>query len=136
MASNKKNTITEASTERWRTSAAKKRSLQLYLKYKLAPECEPFYRGDRESALLFQARTGSLTTEKRRWELFDADPSRRLCGAMEETIQHIIMDCLRLGAREHPKLSLAEYLGFSDDSIDIRRSNDTTEPLHDAGASE
>ncbi|KAH7967783.1 hypothetical protein HPB52_002462 [Rhipicephalus sanguineus] len=113
-------TITEASTERWRTSAAKKRSLLLYLKYKLAPDCEPFYRGDRESALLFQARTGSLTTQQRRWELFDADPSCRLCGATEETIQHIMMDCPRLGARAHPTLSLAEYLSLSDDSVDTR----------------
>ncbi|KAH7982494.1 hypothetical protein HPB52_005412 [Rhipicephalus sanguineus] len=112
--------MTEASTERWRTSAAKKRSLQLYLKYKLAPDCEPFYRGDRESALLFQARTGSLNTQQRRWELFDADPSCRLCGATEETIQHIMMDCPRLGARAHPTLSLAEYLGLSDDSVDTR----------------
>ncbi|KAL3214795.1 hypothetical protein MRX96_034691 [Rhipicephalus microplus] len=81
-----KSTITEASTERWRTSAEKKRSLQLYLEYKLAPDCEPLYRGDRESALLFQARTGSLTTRQRRCELFDADPSCRLRGATEETI--------------------------------------------------
>ncbi|KAL3210160.1 hypothetical protein MRX96_052250 [Rhipicephalus microplus] len=48
----------------WRTSAAKKRSLQLYLEYKQAPDREPFYRGDRESALLFQARTGSLPTRE------------------------------------------------------------------------
>ncbi|KAL3196497.1 hypothetical protein MRX96_045198 [Rhipicephalus microplus] len=116
----KKNTVTEVSTERWRTSAAKKRSLQLYLKYKLAPDGEPIYRGDRESALLFQARTGSLTTQQWRWELFDADPSCRICCAMEETIQHIIMDYQRLGAKEHPKLSLVEYLGLSEDSIDIR----------------
>ncbi|KAL3195589.1 hypothetical protein MRX96_045572 [Rhipicephalus microplus] len=95
-------------------------SLQLYLKYKLAPDGEPFYRGDQENALLFQARTGSLTTQQWRWELFDADPSCRLCGAMEETMQHIIVDCPRLGAREHPKLSLAEYLGLSEDSVDIR----------------
>ncbi|KAH8032715.1 hypothetical protein HPB51_001413 [Rhipicephalus microplus] len=76
-------------------------------------------RGDRESALLFQARAGSLAMQQRRWELLDADPSCRLCGAIKETIQHIIMDCPRLGAREHPHLSLAEYLGSSDDSVDI-----------------
>ncbi|KAH8023355.1 hypothetical protein HPB51_012782 [Rhipicephalus microplus] len=151
------------STERWLTSAAKKRSLQSHLKYKLAPDCEPFYWSDRESTLLFQTRTGSLTTQQRRWELFNADPSCRLCGAMEETIQHTIMDCPRLGAREHPKLSLAEYLGLSDDSVDIQvehtesakqrlklwdrlcwqvdkhpdgvqRNNDATEPLHDTDA--
>ncbi|KAL3181859.1 hypothetical protein MRX96_008161 [Rhipicephalus microplus] len=69
----------------------------------------------------------------------------------------------RLRAREHPKLSRAEYLGLLDDSVDIRvehtesakrrlkfldrlcwqvdkhpdsvqRSNDATEPLHDADA--
>ncbi|KAH7969499.1 hypothetical protein HPB52_019026 [Rhipicephalus sanguineus] len=116
----KRNTITEASTERWRTSAAKKQSLQLYLEYKLAPDCEPFYRGDRESALLFQARTGSLTTQQRRWKVFEADPSCRLCGDTEETMQHIMMDCPRLGARAHPTLSLAEYMGRSDDSVDTR----------------
>lgn len=53
-----KNAITEASTEEWPTSAARERSLQqLYVKYKLAPGCEPYYRDDRESALLFQAST-------------------------------------------------------------------------------
>ncbi|KAH8042281.1 hypothetical protein HPB51_021365 [Rhipicephalus microplus] len=104
----------------WRTSAAKKRSLQLYLEYKQAPDREPFYRGDRESALLFQARTGSLPTRKRHWELFDTDPSCRLCGATEETIQHILMDCPRLGARDLPKINLAEYLGLPDDPVDTR----------------
>ncbi|KAL3205627.1 hypothetical protein MRX96_052966 [Rhipicephalus microplus] len=80
---------------------------------------------------------------------------------MEETIQHTIMNCPRLRARKHPKLSLAEYLGLSDDPANIRvehtesakrrlrlwdrlcwqvdkhpdrvqRNNDATEPLHDA----
>ncbi|KAH8027947.1 hypothetical protein HPB51_011472 [Rhipicephalus microplus] len=77
-------------------------------------------RGDRESALLFQARTGSLPTRKRHWELFDTDPSCRLCGATEETIQHILMDCPRLGARDLPKINLAEYLGLPDDPVDTR----------------
>ncbi|KAH8019981.1 hypothetical protein HPB51_023797 [Rhipicephalus microplus] len=81
---------------------------------------EPFYRGDRESALLFQARTGPLPTRKRHWELFDTDPSCRLCGATEETIQHILMDCPRLGARDLPKINLAEYLGLPDDPVDTR----------------
>ncbi|KAH8020580.1 hypothetical protein HPB51_002529 [Rhipicephalus microplus] len=77
-------------------------------------------QGDRESALLFQARTGSLPTRKRHWELFDTDPSCRLCGATEETIQHILMDCPRLGARDLPKINLAEYLGLPDDPVDTR----------------
>ncbi|KAH8039966.1 hypothetical protein HPB51_009222 [Rhipicephalus microplus] len=93
----------------------KKRSLQLYLEYKQAPDREPFYRGDRESALLFQARTGSLPTRKRHWELFDTDPSCRLCGATEETIPHILMDCPRLGARDLPKINLADIWVSPDD---------------------
>ncbi|KAL3196050.1 hypothetical protein MRX96_045387 [Rhipicephalus microplus] len=97
---------------------------QLYLAYldlQQAYDSVPHSRlGDRESALLFQARTGSLPTRKRHWELFDTDPSCRLCGATEETIQHILMDCPRLGARDLPKINLAEYLGLPDDPVDTR----------------
>ncbi|KAL1448165.1 hypothetical protein MTO96_044135, partial [Rhipicephalus appendiculatus] len=70
--------------------------------------------GDRLSALLFQARNGSLTVQQQRWELLDADPSCRRCGAPEETIHRTMMDCPRLGTEAQPTLSLVEFLGLSE----------------------
>ncbi|KAL1429353.1 hypothetical protein MTO96_016318 [Rhipicephalus appendiculatus] len=60
-----------------------------------------------------QARTGSLVTPKRRHELFDTDPSCRLCGATEETIAHVLQACPRLHDRPRTSPSLAELLGLS-----------------------
>ncbi|KAH7979295.1 hypothetical protein HPB49_008973 [Dermacentor silvarum] len=97
--------ITQTGTHIWRTATAKKNSLSCYAKHKLEPGSEPYYRGDRPSALLFQARTGSLATQQRRHELFDSDPSCRLCGAPEETIAHVLQVC--------PSPSLTELLGLS-----------------------
>lgn len=82
------------------------------MRNKLEPGSEPYYRGDRPSALLFQARTGSLATQ-RRHELFDSDPSCRLCGAPEETIAHVLQVCPSLHDEPRTSPSLTELLGLS-----------------------
>ncbi|KAL1415225.1 hypothetical protein MTO96_029646 [Rhipicephalus appendiculatus] len=104
---------TEISTDLWHKATTKKRSLTHYATHKLAPSNEPHYRGDKASALLFQDRTGSLVTQKRRHELFDTDPSCRLCGATEKTIAHVLQACPRLHDRPRTSPSLAELLGLS-----------------------
>ncbi|KAL1438738.1 hypothetical protein MTO96_047831 [Rhipicephalus appendiculatus] len=104
---------TEISTDLWHKATTKKRSLTHYATHKLAPSNEPHYTGDKASALLFQARTGSLVTQKRQHELFDTDPSCRLCGATEETIAHVLQACPRLHDRPRTSPSLAELLGLS-----------------------
>ncbi|KAH6931661.1 hypothetical protein HPB50_026525 [Hyalomma asiaticum] len=78
-----------------------------------APKRITDYRGYRPSALLFQARTGSLATQQRRHELFDSDPSCRLCGAPEETVAHILLACPRLHDQPRTSSSLAELLGLA-----------------------
>ncbi|XP_049276062.1 zinc finger protein 93-like [Rhipicephalus sanguineus] len=70
-------------------------------------------QGDKSSALLFQARTGSLATQQRRHELFDSEPSCRLCGAAEETVTHVLQDCPRLHDKPRTSPSLPELLGLS-----------------------
>ncbi|KAH7972064.1 hypothetical protein HPB52_006158 [Rhipicephalus sanguineus] len=105
--------ITQISTDIWRKAVTKKRSLSCYATHKLAPGCEPYYRGDKSSALLFQARTGSLATQQRRHELFDSEPSCRLCGAAEETVTHVLQDCPRLHDKPRTSPSLPELLGLS-----------------------
>ncbi|KAH7933847.1 hypothetical protein HPB49_018061 [Dermacentor silvarum] len=70
-------------------------------------------RDDRPSALLFQARTGSFATQQRRHELFDSDPSCRLCGAPEETIAHVLQVCPCLHDEPRTSPSLTELLGLS-----------------------
>ncbi|KAH6928441.1 hypothetical protein HPB50_016231 [Hyalomma asiaticum] len=89
-----------------------KKSLSYYADHKLEPCTEAYYRGDRSSALLFQARTGSLATQQRLHELLDSDPSCRLCGAPEETVAHILLACPRLH-NQHRTSSLAELLGLA-----------------------
>ncbi|KAH7963298.1 hypothetical protein HPB52_020510 [Rhipicephalus sanguineus] len=60
-----------------------------------------------------QARTGSLATQQRRHELFDSEPSCRLCGAAEETVTHVLQDCPRLHDKPRTSPSLPELLGLS-----------------------
>ncbi|KAH7943557.1 hypothetical protein HPB52_009213 [Rhipicephalus sanguineus] len=59
------------------------------------------------------ARTGSLATQQRRHELFDSEPSCRLCGAAEETVTHVLQDCPRLHDKPRTSPSLPELLGLS-----------------------
>ncbi|KAH7972526.1 hypothetical protein HPB52_013049 [Rhipicephalus sanguineus] len=55
----------------------------------------------------------SLATQQRRHELFDSDPLRRLCGAAEETVAHVLQDCPRLHDKPRTSPSLPELLGLS-----------------------
>ncbi|KAH6924404.1 hypothetical protein HPB50_016698 [Hyalomma asiaticum] len=105
--------VTQTSTHIWHTTTRKKNSLSYYADHKLEPCTEAYYRGDRSSALLFQARTGSLATQQRLHELFDSDPSCRLCGAPEETVAHILLACPRLHDQPRTSSSLAELLGLA-----------------------
>lgn len=104
--------ISDSETTIWRTAVAKKQSLALYYQHKPEPCQSPHYRGDRGSALLFQARTGALLTNQRRHELFGVDPACRLCGAPEETLLHVLQQCPRLPADLRPG-SLTENLALT-----------------------
>ncbi|KAH7970226.1 hypothetical protein HPB49_001196 [Dermacentor silvarum] len=96
----------------WRTAVAKKQSLALYHQHNPEPCPSPHYRGDRGSALLFQARTGALLTNQRRHELFGVDPTCRLCGAQEETLLHVLQQCPRLSP-DPRSCTLAESLALT-----------------------
>lgn len=112
--------ITEANTKAWRAAVAKKQSLTLYAKHTTEPQQRPFYRGDRESGLFFQARTGSLLTQQRRHELFGSDPRCRLCGAPSETVDHILYECPKMPVDVSAAKVLAESLALSGNSTQDR----------------
>ncbi|KAH6927049.1 hypothetical protein HPB50_025896 [Hyalomma asiaticum] len=62
--------------------------------------------GDRKSTLLFQAHTGSLNTQLRRHEMFDADMPCQLRGVLEEPANHIMKDFPRLPTESRTTLTL------------------------------
>ncbi|KAH7978415.1 hypothetical protein HPB49_005477 [Dermacentor silvarum] len=111
--------INDAETSIWRTAVTKKQSLALYHQHKPEPCPSPHYRGDRGSALLFQARTGALLTNQRRHELFDVDPTCRLCGAQEETLIYVLQQCPRLPPDPQP-CTLAESLALTGNTEEER----------------
>ncbi|KAH7959538.1 hypothetical protein HPB49_011717 [Dermacentor silvarum] len=102
----------DAKTTIWRTAVAKKQSLALYQQHKPEPCPSPHYRGDRGSALLFQARTGALLTNHRRHELFGVDTTCRLCAVQEETLLHVLQQCPRLPL-DARSCTLAENLALT-----------------------
>ncbi|KAH7952920.1 hypothetical protein HPB49_002620 [Dermacentor silvarum] len=111
--------INEAETSIWRTAVAKKQSLALYHQHKLEPCPSTHYRGDRGSALLFQARTGALLTNQRRHELFGVDPTCHLCGAQVETLLHVLQQCPRLPT-DPRSCTLAESLALTGNTEEER----------------
>ncbi|KAM7313348.1 hypothetical protein ISCGN_003215 [Ixodes scapularis] len=104
--------ITARGTCLWQEAMKKKRSLARYREHKSAPAPYHHYRGDRASALLFQARTGALLTRKRRQELFGDDATCRLCGLGDEDINHIFGQCPRLQPSETAGRAIDEVLGL------------------------
>ncbi|KAH9364735.1 hypothetical protein HPB48_014868 [Haemaphysalis longicornis] len=105
--------LPSASKLTWRIAVSRKQSLAEYLKHSEEPAPMPYYRGDRDSALLFQARTGSLLTQQRRHELFGADLTCRLCGAQSKTIQHVIQVCTKLNDEHQEATTLADSVAFT-----------------------
>ncbi|KAH6937922.1 hypothetical protein HPB50_005246 [Hyalomma asiaticum] len=93
-------------------------------------------KGIEPSAPLFQVRTGSFAAQqRRRHELFDSDPSCRLCGAPEETAAHILLACPCLRDQPRTSSSMAELLGLVQPSGgDLLRSGQLhKEPLAAVG---
>lgn len=113
--------LANASKLTWRTAVSKKQSLAEYYKHKQEPAPMPYYRGDRDSALLFQARTGSLLTQQRRHELFGADPSCRLCGAQNETLTHVLHECPNLSDENQTAKTLADSLAFTSNTVELKQ---------------
>ncbi|CAN8021175.1 unnamed protein product [Ixodes persulcatus] len=84
--------------EAWRQAVMKKQSLQsIYALHKSEPSPCTHYRGDHESALLFQAPVGALMTNCRRAQLFrDTDTACPLCGQSSEDVLHVLLWCTAL----------------------------------------
>lgn len=107
--------LQQTEIQRWTASVAKKKSMTRYGNNKTSPAPERFYRGDRASGLLFQARTGSLPTRKRISELFRSDnPVCTLCDTgEEEDLEHILRSCPALKKTRNPDHYPTEVLlGF------------------------
>ncbi|KAG0443235.1 hypothetical protein HPB47_015147 [Ixodes persulcatus] len=108
--------VTQAGIQQWQRAIQRKQSLELYRRHKSEPAPYHRYRGDRASALLFQARTGCLLTQSRKCELYGDDPTCRLCGEEHETIEHVVNRCRRLEhtRKNSPTDSLERALGLTD----------------------
>ncbi|KAG0421062.1 hypothetical protein HPB47_003046 [Ixodes persulcatus] len=108
--------VTQAGIQQWQRAIQRKQSLELYRRHKSEPAPYHRYRGDRASALLFQARTGCLLTQSRKCELYGEDPTCRLCGEENETIEHVVNRCRSLEhtRKNSPTDSLERALGLTD----------------------
>ncbi|XP_029849496.2 uncharacterized protein LOC115331529 [Ixodes scapularis] len=106
--------------EAWRQAVRKKQSLQsIYALHKPEPSPCTHYRGDHESALLFQARVGALMTGCRRAQLFgDTDTACHLCGQSSEDYLHVLLWCPALDHCRPPWATseerIPEMLGFGE----------------------
>ncbi|KAG0411088.1 hypothetical protein HPB47_011775 [Ixodes persulcatus] len=110
--------VARAGIEDWRWTMQRKQSLQLYRKHKKEPAPYPHYRRDRASALLFQARTGSLLTQRCRFELYGEYPNCGLCGGDEDTVEHILKQCSSIDQKGQSPLqcSVELALGYGDEA--------------------
>ncbi|CAN7975987.1 unnamed protein product [Ixodes persulcatus] len=106
--------------EAWKQAVRKKQSLQsIYALHKTEPSPCTHYRGDHESALLFQARVGALMTNCRRAQLFgDTDTACPLCGQSSEDVLHVLLWCPALDHCRPPWATseerIPEMLGFGE----------------------
>lgn len=114
--------------EKWKKDMEKSRSLkEVYAKHKNKIMHEKFYNGSNDSALLFNARAGSLPTKVRIQRIHNSHETIcSLCEENVENINHIIMDCKALpdvavySSIEEANLIIADRLGFTHDAEQIR----------------
>lgn len=104
----------------WTQRVNKKQSMQLYNRFKQKSAPFNHYRGDRQSGLLFQARTGSLLTRLRLAQLFDPgmDTTCLLCGEEEEDLEHVLLRCTSTIATRPTDADAATALGLTPALID------------------
>ena len=98
--------------ERWAKSLEKRTSLVLYRAHKLIRgHVDRLYDNSRGSGLFASARAGMLDTQMHRKHYMEVDGLCRLCGEEEESIEHVVINCSKLGVRVAVGLDVA--LGFS-----------------------
>lgn len=105
--------MTEADT--WRRDMEEKSTLRIYRESKQEIHVEPLFDNSVASSLLFEARAGALRTlaYRRRFDDSVGDAMCRVCGADEETIEHLVMNCEGLTTAPTDGTTLQQALGFS-----------------------
>lgn len=88
-----------AEEEEWRRGCSEKSSLALYRAHKTAIAPSRLYDNSLGSTLLFEARAGALRTLTRQKRLDNSleNVLCRACGCEEETVEHVVLHCDRLG---------------------------------------
>ncbi|KAG0430156.1 hypothetical protein HPB47_022972 [Ixodes persulcatus] len=107
---------------------SKKQSLARYRQHKNAPASYHQYRGDKASALLFQAPTGALLTQKRRQELYGEDATCRLCGLENEDLEHVFYRCPHLQPSDTSRGDLDEVLGLIKNTENLAGNDQPVQP--------
>lgn len=122
-----KNLVKQRLEGKWAESLSKRSSLELYRTHTLTRGLvDRLYDNSRGSGLFGTARAGMLNTQIHRAHYLNVDIQCRLCGGEEESIEHLVLRCSRLGARDGVGLHVA--LGFSDIRI-FSEINKTKERL-------
>ncbi|KAH6924589.1 hypothetical protein HPB50_019627 [Hyalomma asiaticum] len=107
--------IREEESAQWQISLQQKSTLQLYRTYKETIGPESLYNSG-GSGLLFEACAGALRTLTYRSRF---DPSIdstlcRACGAEQETVEHLVLQCQKLSPRPPEATTLPQALALTD----------------------
>ncbi|XP_077564456.1 uncharacterized protein LOC144179908 [Haemaphysalis longicornis] len=118
----------------WRAGMEGKETLGTYRQHKTAIGAEKHYDNSIGSKLLFEARAGALGTQVYR-RRYDSAPEVqtalcRVCGAQEETIEHIVLQCPQLPPHPREGATLPVALGF----VHLSRLSDDSEEASDGTA--
>ncbi|KAG0411534.1 hypothetical protein HPB47_011338 [Ixodes persulcatus] len=120
--------VRDCETQQWLQDAQTKSTLGVYLAKKITIASEVrLYDNSLGSRFLFEARAGALRTlsYRRRFDTTVTSTACRVCGANNETVEHIVLDCAKLkpsrsqdnGPRLPRPLALTKALGFTDSEI-------------------
>lgn len=106
----------------------------IFRQHKTAIGAEKHYDNSIGSKLLFEARAGALRTQVYR-RRYDSAPEVqtalcRVCGAQEETIEHIVLQCPQLPPHPREGATLPVALGF----VHLSRLSDDSEEASDGTA--
>ncbi|KAL1435122.1 hypothetical protein MTO96_011252, partial [Rhipicephalus appendiculatus] len=110
-------------TDTWRRNMEQKATLRTYREHKQEICVEPLFDNSVASSLLFEARAGALRTLAYRQRFDDSvdsamcrvflPPWCRVCGAAEESIEHLVVNCGGLTTAPTDGTTLQQALGFS-----------------------
>ncbi|KAH6940745.1 hypothetical protein HPB50_005917 [Hyalomma asiaticum] len=95
-------------------SLQQKSTLQLYRTYKETIAPESLYDNSGGSGLLFEARALRTLTYRSHFDPSIDSTLCRACGAEQETVEHLVLQCQKLSPRPPEVTTLPQALALTD----------------------